>query len=444
MEAVAKRNSVYLETFEASGARLREPSWLLERRKAAMDRFEAMGLPSRRMEAWRNNDFSAIVSRQSGLVAGGGESDAIDSPLSDVPLDACRLVFVDGDFCANRSTLGDLPRGISIRSLAESLESDDATLREHWGRHLAAPDAQPFVALNTALCRDGAVIRVAAGVAAERPIAVLFESSAAADRRLVVPRLLLVVEESAEIELIEVHHGVDGADYLSCPVTEIAVGENARVTHYRLLLEGAAAGHAGAVHASVSASGRFGAHSLALGGKLARTDLFANLDAPGAEVDLSGLYLAEDGQYLDHHTWVNHPREHGVSRQLFKGILKGKSETVFDGLVKVAEGAQKTDAQQQNRNLLLSRRATAHSNPRLEIYADDVKCSHGSTIGELDKDAVFYLQSRGIGAEEAQGLLTMAFVAEALDCVRIEALKDYERRLLFDRLPGGQSMLEGL
>lgn len=440
MQQVIVQQSSYPEHFRARRKeRLGEPVWFIERRQAAMDAFEAAGFPSRRQEAWRNIDLSALTQRDFPTVHFTGEADREVEAIAQVLPEAHRLVFVDGHFSERHSRLPQV-KGLTVRPLHQRWETDEALLGEQLGA-LAATADHAFAALNTAFFEDGALVHVARGVVVEQPVLLVFVSSAEAAEHAVYPRTLVVAEEGAQVQLVEFHQGPDQV-YLSAPVTEIVVGANAGVQHHKVQEEGAGGLHLGVIAARLARDARLYLHSFAKGGKLARTDITVELAEPGAEATLDGLYLTRDGQYSDHHTLVHHQVEHCNSHQRFKGVLTGKSEAVFDGLVKVAKGAQKTDARQDNRNLLLSKRALAHSNPRLEIYADDVKCSHGSSIGELDQEALFYLRSRGIGPEEAQGLLTYAFMGEVLDAARIEALREYERAAAFRHLPGGQTVKE--
>jgi len=354
--------------------------------------------------------------------------------------EAIHVVSVDGQFSASHSDLQDLPAGVTVRPLLAALASHDAVLKEHLGRVIGEHD-HVFAHLNGALFFDGVLIHAARGAVLERPIVVIHAVSAEAAGRAVYPRTLIVAEEGAQLKVAELYVGPD-APYLCCPVTEIAAADNASVHHYKIQQEGAGAYHFGALAVRLARDARLHAHAHAFGAKAARTDLYVDLTGPGGEARLEGLYLVEDGQYSDHHTYVRHLAEHCTSHQRFKGVLSGKSEAVFDGLVLVAKGAQKTDARQENRNLLLSKRALAHSNPRLQIHADDVKCSHGSSVGELDRDALIYLRSRGIGPQDAQGLLTYAFIGEVLEPIDIEPLKRYVRASALARLPGDATVKE--
>lgn len=440
-QAVAIQNSVHGEHFHARRKeRMGEPVWLLERRTAAIEAFEKQGFPTRKQEAWRNLDLTPVARGEFPPVSLVGEAAGLAETIKQLVPDAYRLVFVDGRFSEAHSALDDLPAGVTLLPISAALAGDDSVPAAHLAR-LAAVEEHPFAALNTALFEDGALLHVGRGIVLERPVVVAYLASAEAAGRAIYPRTLVVAEEGAEVRITELHQGGEGV-YLNCPVTEIVAAANAGVQHHIVQESGRQAYHLGVVSGEAARDARLSVHSFAIGGKVARTDLYGDLAATGAQLELDGLYLVSDGQYIDHHTWVRHLAEHGQSRQLFKGVLNGKSEAVFDGLVHVAKGAQKTDARQENRNLLLAKRALAHSNPRLEIHTDDVKCSHGSTVGELDPDALFYLRSRGIGADDAKGLLTYAFIGEVLENVRIDALREYERTLAKRYLPGEATVKE--
>lgn len=439
-QAVVEQSTPYSEQFLARRKeRMGEPVWLIERRTAAMQAFEKQGFPTRKHEAWRNLDLSPVSQTYFPPVHLVGEVDAQVEALRQLIPDAHLLVLVDGHLSDAHSALADLPAEVTVRPLTEAVQSEEALVQAHLGEQ--APNEHPFAALNLALFEGGLLVHVPRNVILEQPLVVAYVASAEAEQRAVYPRSLIVAEDGAQLRLAEIHRGTAGT-YLNCPVTEISAAANASVDYHLMQESGPEAYHFGVVHGRMERDARVSVHSFAIGGKVARTDLYGDLAGPGAEVEMDGLYLLSAGQYIDHHTWVSHLAEHCQSHQLFKGVLSGRSEAVFDGLVYVAKGAQKTDAKQENRNLILTPRAKVHSNPRLEILADDVKCTHGSSMGELDQDALFYLRARGISAEDAKGLLTYAFVAEVLEPVRIEALREYQRAEALRFLPGDQAAKE--
>ncbi len=437
MEAIAEQKSIYLQAYEAHSAQVEESEWLRRLHRNGIERFEAQGFPGRTVEAWRKTDLGLVLREHFPPSSGPGSVASNLVEKVGALGQAHRFVFVDGWFDADLSDPGDLPNGLTVVPLSVCEERIPAIMRETLGAY-ADTATHPFAALNTAFFRDAVMVRVARGVALAQPIVVVHVLTSEADRHAVYPRTLIVAEEASQFSLVEHFVGAEEVFTLNCPVAEIVVQQGANIDYYKVQEEGGGSAHLGVVHAEVARDATAHIHSFACGGKLARTDIYANLIGPGADATLNGLYLTSGRQYCDHHTWVNHKAEHGTTRQLFKGVLQGRSEAVFDGLVKVFEQAQKIDAQQQNRNLLLGKLALAHSNPRLEIHADDVKCSHGSTVGQLDDEALFYLNTRGISLDEAQCMLTLAFANELLKPIRLDALCQYERRLLLQRLPGAE------
>lgn len=438
MEAVAETQSVYRQAFDAGdGGR---PAWLAPLRRRAIEAFEARGLPGPKQEPWRKTPLAPLTGQSFPVADGGGSvSPELARRVGELAGEAHLLVFVDGTLDTGLSNLGEPGRGLTVVPLSEYGDDAPAAVTDRLGS--GAPIAeQPFAALNTAFFRDGAFVHVARGQAVARPVVVVHVDTGEADDRAVYPRVLVHAEPAAEVQFIEHFIGADGANTLTAPVTEVIADDGAIVTGYRLQEAGDGDLHVGTVHVAAARDAQVALHAFATGARLARTDVYADINGPGADVTLNGLYLTRGRQFCDFHTWVNHNAEHGTSHQLFKGVLQGRSETVFDGVVRVAEDAQKTDAQQQNRNLLLDKLALAHSNPRLEIYADDVKCAHGSTVGELDDEALFYLRSRGIGPADAQAMLTLAYASEMLQPIRLQAVHDHVRGRLLEWLPGDETV----
>jgi Fe-S cluster assembly protein SufD len=348
---------------------------------------------------------------------------------------AARLVFVDGRFSARLSSVGELPQGTIVASLAEVLARDPGRV-EPWLGRFAKFDRQPFVALNTAFLRDGAFIHVPRG-AVTGPIHLLFLSSGEEGRStLSFPRNLFVAGEDSQTTIVETYAGEGG--YFTAPVTELVAGPGAVVDHYKVQRESLGAFHVATFQVQAERACRPSSHSISIGGALVRNDVNAVLDGEGIDCILNGLYFGDGRQVVDNHMRVEHAKPHCASHELYKGVLDGKSRAVFNGLIHVHKGAQKTDAKQSNRNLLLSRDAIANSNPQLEIFADDVKCTHGSTVGQLDEDAVFYLRSRGIGAEAARSLLTYAFASDIVERIKVVPVRRDLEEFLFARLPMGE------
>jgi Fe-S cluster assembly protein SufD len=280
-----------------------------------------------------------------------------------------------------------------------------------------------FVALNTAFIEDGAFVFIPQGRSIEEPIYVIFVSSEASTPVMAHPRNLFVFEANTQARIVESYVGLNGSAYFNNAVTEIIGQDGAAIDHYRLQREANGGFHVGALAAQLGRNCHFSSHALTLGGALVRNDVDAVLNGEGAESILNGLYLVEGNQHVDNQTRIDHIKPHATSLELYKGILRGKGRAVFNGKIFVHKAAQKTDARQTNKNLLLSGEAVVNTKPQLEIYADDVKCSHGSTIGQLDRDALFYLRSRGLDLDNAQSLLSYAFASDVVNRVKVAPLR---------------------
>ncbi len=413
-----------------------EPAAVRALRRLGIERFAALGFPTLKQEAWRLFNVAPIARRTYELSTGDG--DRITSvELAPFLFDtAARLVFVDGRFSARLSQVGALPPGVIAGSLAKALLRHPDKL-EPWLGRIAKVGDHPFVALNTAFLRDGAFVWVPRGTVVEAPIHLLFLSSDNEGRATAsLPRNLFVVGENSQVKLVETYAGT--GTYFNCPVTELAAGSGSVVDHYKVQRESRDAFHVATFQVLAERACAPSSHSISIGGGLVRNDVNAVLDGEGIDCILNGLYLAEGRQVVDNHMRVEHAKAHCASHELYKGVLDGHGRAVFDGLIHVHPGAQKTDAKQSNRNLLLSPNAIANSNPRLEIFADDVKCTHGSTVGQLDDDAVFYLRSRGIGEEAARSLLTYAFASDIVERIKVEPVRRDLEEFLFARLPQGE------
>jgi Fe-S cluster assembly protein SufD len=392
------------------------------------------GFPTTRDEEWRFTNVAALekarrVKAERPSVPPLGVREAI----ARVAYPECALaVFVDGFFMPELSLLAGLPEGVEVAGLAASAS------RERIGAVLD-PAGKPFAILNALECEDGAVVRVPAGVVAEKPIQLLYLATATADGslRTSYPRNLFEFGENSQATLMEHHVSVgDGASFV-CGVTEIVADDRAVIEHYVLQRLNDASSLIAAQQIRVGRATSFSSHQFDLGGALARHDVGCVLAGEGADVILNGLYLVEGSRLADTHMRVEHAAPHCGSHELYKGVLDGKGRGVFNGRIFVHHGAQKTDAKQTNRNLLLSKDAMANTNPQLEIFADDVKCTHGSTVGQLDDEAVFYLRSRGIGELAAKSLLTYAFASDVIERVRLAPLKHELESYLFGWLPMG-------
>jgi Fe-S cluster assembly protein SufD len=409
----------------------REAAFVKALRDAGRETFLRVLLPTGKHEDWRFTPLGALQA----LAFQPAPPARVD--VADLPA-APRLVFVNGRLDAALTDRAGLPAGAHAGSLMEALREDPALLERHLGRQ-PGPRDHAFSALNAALFEDGALVVLPAGADAERTIHLVFLSDPGAAPAASYPRNLVVAGEGARASLVESYRG-DGV-YLVDAVTELVLGPGARVEHDRVQEDAPGAFHVGVLQVSQAAASRFTGQSIALGGQLARVEAWAHLGAEEASCDLHGLYVAGGRQLHDHLVYVDHASPRCTSREVFKGILDGQSRGVFAGRVHVREGAQKTDAGQVSSNLLLSDDATVDAKPQLEILADDVKCSHGGTVGQLREAELFYLRSRGVPAALARAMLTWAFAAEMVARVGPEDVRARVRRAVTARLPGG-SLLE--
>ena len=442
--AMIQAKDHYTAEFErhADGLAGHSVPWLRELRLDAIARFAARGFPTPRDEDWKYTRTTALEKRNFNCAV-AGELVADIGRIAEVlrAEDAAqRLVFIDGRYFPALSGVNGLPPGAAAVSFHEALRRRPEDLEGVFGA-VAELDRLPFAALNTAFADDGVYLSLARGAGVEQPIHVVFVSTATHKGRAGHPRVVVKADDNSHAALVEHHIGLDDTVYFSNVVTEIALGKNAALDYYRLQEESPKAFHIGAVCVRQDRDSRFDAHTVTLGSALARNDLDVRLAAPGAQCGLNGLYLVTGRQHVDIHTRIDHLHPHGTSNEFYKGILDGHGRSVFNGKVIVHPDAQKTDARQSNKNLLLSADAEADTKPELEIYADDVKCSHGATVGQLGDDAVFYLRSRGVDEAEARNLLTIAFAREIIDQVKVPALRAYLDETVTARLPrnGGLS-----
>jgi Fe-S cluster assembly protein SufD len=398
-------------------------------RNAAIARFSQLGFPGPRNEDWR---FTPLAEFFKHRFARAGTTTVTELPP---PLlaKAIRLVVANGQWDAAHSNVADVPQGVTIGSLQSALRDCPDKIETHLGRY-AKFDTQPFAALNTAFVEDGVFIHLPKGTQLETPIELAFVSSPAGAPHIAHPRVLVLVDEGASLKLVESWSGVPGAVYANNVVTEFVVGPGAIVDHYKVQSESTLACHVAAQHVQLAARGNFRSHAFTLGGAFTRNDLSAVLDGEDLECTLNGLYLADGERLVDNHTAIDHAKPHGVSHELYKGVLAGRGKGVFNGKIFVRQDAQKTDAKQTNQTLLLSDDATIHTKPQLEIFADDVKCTHGATVGQLDETSLFYLRARGIPKHEAERLLVFAFANDVVNRVQLPELREYlETQLLSAR-----------
>ncbi|HEX6202597.1 MAG TPA: Fe-S cluster assembly protein SufD [Thermoanaerobaculia bacterium] len=436
----AARRAV-LDDFAAfAGALGAEPPAVTALRRLAIERFAEIGWPTLRWEEWRRTDVRPVLAAGFERAAGPGavSEETLAPHLFDA---AARLVVVDGYLVPELSHTRGLPAGAFAGSLRAALAERGDEVAAHLGRHARALD-NPFTLANTAFFADGVYVEVPPRAVVEGPIHLLYVSTGG---RAAYPRTLVVAGEASQATVVETFVGTEGgADgegggaYLVSPVTELVAGPGAVVDHVKAQKDSRRAFHLAAFQVHQERAANVTSHAMSVGGAITRNDLGAVLAGEGGECTLNGLYLATDDQLVDNHMRVDHAAAHCSSHELYKGVLDGKSRAVFNGLIHVHPGAQKTDAKQTNRNLLLSDGALAASNPQLEIFADDVRCTHGSTVGQLDEDAVFYLRSRGIGEAAAKSLLTYAFASDVVSRIAVEPVRHEIEEILFARLPRGE------
>jgi Fe-S cluster assembly protein SufD len=429
----------FVQEFEARAgtATADGPEWLEPVRRTAMERFARTGFPAPRDEEWRFTPISPIV-QGSWRPAGSASvlSSADLAPFIFGHADWTTLVFVNGTFSEGLSAIGSLPAGMRVGSLGAALRADDASLRAHLTRH-APIEGSPFTALNTAFLSEGALVHVGTGVELAAPVHLLFVTTAEAAGSVAHPRNLIVVERGARVSIVESYVTLaPGQGYWTNPVTEVAVAAGAWVEHTRIQRESEQAYHVGLTHVDQQRDSHYRSFSLAMGGALARHNLHVRLNDENVETLMYGLYVTRGDQVVDNHTAIYHDQPNCRSWEVYKGILDGRSRAVFNGKVFVTPEAQKTDAKQTNRNLLLSEGSRVDTKPQLEIFADDVKCTHGATVGRLDEVARFYARSRGIPAAAAERLLIYAFAAEVVEEVTLAPVREELDRLVLERLGG--------
>lgn len=428
---------IYLDSFMrlAEGdAKDTTPPWLCGLRENAFARFFRVGFPTSRDEDWRFTNLSALVRTPFRLArrreVGITRSDLDAWRMKDA---TAQIVFVDGRFDPALSSLDTLPRGVEINGLKQAIAKQGQTAADHLGRYLDI-ERDPFCALNTAFAEDGAFVHVSRGVVVAQPVHLLFISTPGDDPEMTHPRNLIVIEEEAQASIVEEYVSWGGeTPTLSNAVTELVAGENAIVVHSLIEREHLQTYNFSTLRIQQARSANVTSHSFLLGGALVRNNVHPVLAGEGAECLINGLFIGHGRQLLDNYMLVEHLSPHCASRQFYNGILDGKSHGVFHGRIIVHKDAQKTDAKQTNRNLLLSDDAQIDTKPQLEIYADDVKCTHGATIGQIEESALFYLRSRGISEQEARRILLQAFAGECLD--RISGpVRDYCDGIVVERL----------
>lgn len=425
----------WLERIDAQFiTRVGEADWLHARRESARQIFESRGFPTTRDEDWKYTDatpLANIILAEPQATAQDIERAQVEPFLFDAET-CCRMVFLDGEYSEELSCICDAPAGVTLRSLKEVLASAPETVESHFGRAVS-DELHAFAALNTALFDDGAFIKIESEAISDKPIQLLFISTG----RVLAsqPRVLILAGNSSEATIVESHVALVGDEvYLTNAVTEVFVGSNAKLDHYKLQVESEKALHVTAMEIHAARDAKFASHAFIFGARVARSDANAVMQGEGGEVILNGLYLGRGEQHIANYTSMDHASPRCHSYEVYTGILDDNARGVFNGKIFVREDAQKTDAKQTNRALLLSRGAEIDTKPQLEIFADDVKCTHGATVGQLDEDALFYLRARGIPERQARDILIGAFAGEILDNVRVAPLRAQIETQLFARL----------
>ena len=414
------------------------PAWLMEARRAAFGWVAEHGFPTLKDEDWRYTRLGPILDIPFEPAA-AGMGHRLSSSTSDAlaaDLGGTRLVFVNGHFAPELSWLAELPEGATVTNLASVLAEEAERLEPLLSRP-PGPHHHAFTALNAALTEDGAFVHLRAGTTVDEPIELVFFSDTGGSPLVSSPRSLVLAEAGSRVAIVETYVGVPGDIYCTNAVTEVVVEEGAAVEHYKVQDEPETAFHLALLDVRQGRGSTFSSHSVALGSRVARHEVRVRLEAEGAEVRVDGLYMPRGDQHHDNPILIEHAAPHCTSRQLYKGVLDGHGQGVFNGRVVVCPGAAGTDASQTNKNLLLSDHAEVDTRPRLEILADDVKCTHGAAVGRLDEDAVFYLRARGVPHQAARGLLIYAFVNEIVERIRLEPLRSRVEKLVTNRLATG-------
>jgi Fe-S cluster assembly protein SufD len=430
MAQVAERHDTYATAFEAFRTTPAfGPEWLRTVRTAAFARFLESGFPTTRDEEWKFTNVAPVAAMPFQRPAGGPRIDAAAlKPF--LFTDAFRLqaVVVNGRFIPELSSLDGLPPGVTIGGLAEAVQTQELL----HGPSLKSSHA--FVSLNTAFFEDGVFIHIAPKTVLADPIHVLCVSAPGTAPALIAPRLLVVAGEQSQMSLVESYAGVGTTAVLTAAVTEILLGPGAVVDHVKIQRETPDAFHLASTFAQLHRASTFTSRAITFGGRIARNDITATLAGEGAECTLNGLYVADGETLVDTHTTIDHAMPHCPSHEVYKGILAGRAKGVFNGKIIVRPDAQKTDAKQTNKALLLSEDATINTKPQLEIFADDVKCTHGATVGQLNDDQLFYLRARGIGLKDARNILIHAFASDVLNGIPHEAVRLRLEDVLIEKL----------
>lgn len=437
MIGIKDGQKTYLEQFaQLAKETVGELPWVRALRQRGMEQFTELGFPTARDEEWKYTDVTPITTtafQPAARASGGVTREAIAREHLATLQCGTRLIFVNGFFSEQLSSIADLPAGVKVANLARLFKTGKQAIGCHLGRY-ARVEGHPFVALNTAFFQDGALVEIAPGCTLEEPILVVFIAMMDDSSMVSHPRNLYRFGAESRATIIESYLSLGEGAYFTNAVSELVVAEGATIEHYKLQQENEQAFHIATLQAVQARGSHLLAHNVSFGGAIARNDINVVLDGEGAECDLGGLFIATGRQHVDNHTMIDHAQPHCSSRELYKGILSDQSVGVFNGKILVRQDAQKTDASQRNNNLLLSEDAAINSKPQLEIYADDVRCKHGATVGQISREALFYMRSRGISQEAARDLLIYGFAGELFDSMTWVTVRSRLEQILHRKL----------
>ena len=402
-------------------------------RKKAFGKFSELDFPTTKDEEWKYTSIAPLLGHTfvPSLKRKSLAKDKVENFLFE-ELDSNIVVVVNGFYSDELTTLKNIPKGVEVSSIAKAISADSPFVKEHLGKY-ADFTTHIFTSLSTAFTKDGVLIHIPEGKIVEHPIHILFITDVENEKLLIQPRNLFVAEKNSQATIIEHFVNIESGVYFTNTVTEIVVGENAIIDHIKLQEESKSAFHISRMEVDQERASNFTSHFVSLGSSLTRNEFNSGFNDEGGECKLNGLFLTEGSQLFDVHTLIDHAKPHCNSHEHYKGILNDVSRGVFNGKVIVRPDAQKTNAFQENNNIILSREALVNTKPQLEIFADDVKCSHGATIGQLDKEAMFYLRSRGIGEETARTILIHAFASDVITSVKVEAVRNYIEGILNEK-----------
>jgi Fe-S cluster assembly protein SufD len=437
MNTLKEREGIYLSSFAHHESTLNEhvPAWVPGLRRSAIESFAELGFPTTHDEDWKYTNVAPLAALP--LARAHAKLTAeIREKIERLPLanfDCSRLTFFNGRYVPELSKLREVPQGLKAGSLASALKNHGPLLERHLGRYAEA-GIHSFVALNTAFFEDGAFIELPKGAVLQKPLHILQVSDGGGRTTVSHPRNLILAGDTSQATIIETFFSLTEDATFTNAVVEIVAGEGSLVDYYKVQQESDEAFHYARIQVQQARSSSVTTHSIQFGGALTREEVQTVLAGEGAESLLHGLYVLTGRQHVDNHTTIDHAKAHCSSREVYKGVLDGKSQGVFNGKIIVRPDAQKTDSKQSNKNLLLSEDAIINTKPQLEIFADDVKCTHGATVGQINAEAVFYLRSRGIGADEAKSLLTYAFANDVMERIKFQPLRERLADRLFARL----------